>query len=178
MSGFRAYNQKLWIQSANRIKRTPFNWRKISGMQGSQASRDLNMQKIWFRPTIGWKLECDREKLSREDASEIFSMRLEDLGFIDYVIYLAIILVLLIVGPFLLFCCKSRDVQNNPCLWLFGMSPVTTRLLFAGCLFTIFELNEIERMQCHDNVDKVDLFEKTNNCGDIYTHMNTKQVTE
>ena len=74
------------------------------------SSRDKNTQKLWLRNTIPWKLSCDRETLSREDAAEIFAMRLDDLGFIDYVIYLAILITLLVIGPFVLFCCKTRDI--------------------------------------------------------------------
>ena len=94
----------------NKARQRTFTWTKVSGMSGSMATRDNNIQKIWLRPTIPWKLQCDREKISREDAAEIFAMRLDDLGFIDYVIYLAVIIILLIIGPFLLFCCKSRDI--------------------------------------------------------------------
>ena len=65
---------------------------------------------VWLRNTIPWKLKCDRETLSREDAAEIFAMRLDDLGFINYVVYLAILITLLVIGPFVLFCCKTRDV--------------------------------------------------------------------
>ena len=47
--------------------------------------------------------------LSRERAAEIFSMRLEHLGFIDYIIGLSVVVIIMIFAPFLFYCCKVNN---------------------------------------------------------------------
>jgi len=37
-----------------------------------EASRAANSQKLWLRPTIVWRLECERNSLKRSDAFKIF----------------------------------------------------------------------------------------------------------
>lgn len=36
-------------------------------------TRDDNIQKLWFRPTIPWKLSCeDSDSISRQEALRVF----------------------------------------------------------------------------------------------------------
>ena len=122
-----------------------------------------------------WKLVCDRDLITREQAAEIFNMRLDTLGFIDYVIALAVIVVFLVILPFLLFCCNCRGTNG----YLFSeYEPFITRLLFLACFLGMLQLVDIERQQCLDNQEKVQEFTKTNDCGDEYMHMNTHEVTD
>lgn len=45
--------------------------------------------------------------MPRSDAAEIFSMRLDHLGFMNYVIALAVIVAALVIIPFVATCCTS-----------------------------------------------------------------------
>ncbi len=113
-----------------RNTRKSFNWNQVDAYRLSERSRSNNAQKVWMRSTIPWKLVCDRDLISREQAAEIFSMRLDTLGFIDYVIALAVIVVLLVILPFLFFCCNCTGTNA----YLFSeWEPFITRLLFLAC---------------------------------------------
>ena len=110
--------------------------------------------------------------LSRERAAEIFSMRLEHLGFIDYIIGLSVVVIIMIFAPFLFYCCKVNN--KNIVQLLFSWA---TRIIIGSCLFYMFTLIEIERSQCDDNVDKVQTFNKTNVCSDEYSVLDTYAIT-
>ena len=121
-------------------------------MGASMVSRDNNMQKVWLRNTIPWKLSCDRETLSREDAADIFSMRLDNLALMQHVIRLAIIIILLVIGPFILFCFKKRVLNRNECLKCCGCGPIVTRSIFIVALLLMVIVIDKERVQCHQNM--------------------------
>lgn len=50
-----------------------FTWDKVKSFENSEASRSMNKQQLWTRPTISWSIHCDMEVLSRQEASEVFS---------------------------------------------------------------------------------------------------------
>ena len=83
-----------------------FDWGRVSGYSFSASSRNNNVQKLWMRPTIPWKLSCDRDIINRTDAAEIFSMRMDHLGFMDSIIVMSIIVTIVTLLPFCgsLFC--------------------------------------------------------------------------
>ena len=125
-----------------------FSWKSsISGYGFSDSSRNLNKQKLWTRATIPWSLSCDRGTMPRQEAADIFSMRLDHLGFMNYVIALAVIVALLVILPFIVTCCQrgTNDYLFSP-IELF-----ITRALFAGAFIGMLLMINEEREQCRDN---------------------------
>ena len=90
------------------IAKSEFKWEKTPEYDISKDTRKNNMQKLWLRPTIPWKLDCDSDIMTRVEASEIYSQRLEHLGFIDNIIFIGIVVVFLIIVPFFDFCCNTK----------------------------------------------------------------------
>lgn len=107
----------------------PFTWANYTETANSEASRGHNMMKLWTRPTIPWKLDCDRDILHREDAIAVFNLDLEHLGFIDYVMILSVIIVCLMLLPFLVVCC---DCSGSKAYIFHELEPLITRILFVG----------------------------------------------
>lgn len=133
------------------------------------------MQQLWMRPTIPWKLECDRGDMPRSEAIQVFDMRLDVLGFIDYIIWLAVIVILLMLLPFLFFCC---DQTNSNSGIYSGMGTFLTRMMFFAIFFGMLQILNTEREQCQTNKHQVQDFNKTNGCGDNYSRINTIKVIE
>ena len=128
-----------------------------------------------MRPTIPWKLVCDRDLISREQAAEIFSMRLDTLGFMDYVIAIAVCVMLLVLLPFLFFCCNCTGTNA----YVYSeYEPFFTRALYLAAFLGMLHFVNIEREQCDDNKERLLEFHKTNDCGDEYMHMDTNKVNE
>lgn len=86
----------------------------LPGSERSQQSREQNTQQVWSRSTIPWSLTCDRDVFSREDASVIFNQRLDHLGFMDYVVYFSISILVLTLVPFCFYAASSdNEVKTN-----------------------------------------------------------------
>ena len=153
----------------------PFRWDEYDKTKNSEASRSQNLQKVWTRPTIPWKLDCDRDVMHREDAINVFELDLEHLGFIDYVMVLSVVIVLFMLLPFLVICCDCTGSKA----WIFTeLEPFMTRILFAGMFIAMLEVIDIEREQCIENHAKVEQFAKTNVCGDEYSRLDTFKTTD
>ena len=114
-----------------------FSWLTYSDTKGSESTRALNTQKLWMRPTIPWKLECDRDIMHREDALAVFNLDLDHLGFIDYVTYLSVFIVILLILPFLVFCC---DCTGSRAYIFHTLEPFITRVLFCGMFVAMLKI--------------------------------------
>ena len=110
----------------------PFNWGTYSDTKGSEESRAKNTQTLWMRSTIPWKLDCDRDIMHREYALAVFELDLDHLGFIDYITYLSIFIVVLLLLPFLVYCCDCTGSKG----YIFStLEPFITRIIFTGLFF-------------------------------------------
>ena len=157
------------------LYRSDFNWKNINGFKDSESSRKKNMMKVWTRPTIGWKLDCDIGLVDRQSAYEIFSMRLDTLGFMDYIMWLSVIVVLLVFVPFIYLICNRRGSDAYCC---FKQEPFVIRFLILACFLGMMTMIETERAQAHGNIDRVHKFAKTNSCGDEYSKIDTYKVLD
>ena len=50
------------------LKMKNFKWEKTDDYDRSKDTRKNNMQKLWFRSTIPWKLDCDSDIMGRIEA--------------------------------------------------------------------------------------------------------------
>ena len=113
--------------------------------------------------------------MNRSEAADIFSMRLDHLGFMNYIIVLSIIITILVMIPFIATCCKSGRGGGN---YLFSSyEPYIARAIFIVIFACMLYIVNEERVQCRDNLVKVAKFDKTNDCGDDYSKVNTQAVT-
>ena len=113
--------------------------------------------------------------MNRAEAADIFSMRLDHLGFMNYIIVLSVIITILVVIPFLATCCKSGRGGGN---YLFSSyEPYIARAIFVVIFASMLYIVNEERGQSRDNLVKVAKFNKTNDCGDDYSKVNTQAVT-
>ena len=113
--------------------------------------------------------------MNRSEAADIFSMRLDHLGFMNYIIVLSVIITLLVVIPFIATCCKSGRGGAN--YLISSYEPYIARVIFVTIFASMLYIVNEERSQCHDNLVKVGKFNKTNDCGDDYSKVNTQAVT-
>ena len=167
--------ETIWNWGWNKAVKSVFDWKEVSGYNFSEQSRNNNKQKLWLRPTIPWRLSCDRDVLSRSDAADVFAMRLDHLGFMEYIIVLSVIITLTVAIPFTILCCGSRGSftgSNHASAW-----PYIARALFVGTFLVMLHLINEERVQCKNNQAKIAKFEKTNNCGDDYSKIDTLAVS-
>ena len=130
------------MPNLNRALFGAFSWSSYAEAKGSEASRAQNKQKLWMRSTIPWKLDCDRDIMHRETAIDVFNLDLEHLGFIDYVMYLSIIIVVLMLLPFLVFCC---DCTGRRAYIFSTVEPFITRVLFAGIFISMLKIIQVEK---------------------------------
>ncbi len=157
------------------ITKQLFSWKSVSEGAASQQSRETNMQQLWMRPTIPWKLECDRGDMPRAQAIQIFDMRLDVLGFIDYIKNLGLIVIILMLLPFLFV---RFDRINKDTGVYSGLSILLTRMMFFAIFFGMLQIVNIEREQCQTNKHQVQDFNQTNGCGDHYSLIDTKKIIE
>ena len=142
----------------------------LSGSEIAEATRIRNTQKVWARPTIPWSLTCE---ISREDASAIFSTRLDHLGFMNEVIYMSIFL-LVVVG--LTGCCwgskerKSREAID----W---MEPYLTRGIFLLIFVQQLLIVDAERVQLEGNIDNMANLHLINQCSDKYSTVKVDNIS-
>lgn len=102
-------------------------------------------------------------------------MRLDHLGFTDYLIWLCAIIILLVMLPFLFFCC---DFTGRNAYIFSVYEPFITRLLFFASFEGMLQIIDQEREQCHANQERIQQFTKTNVCGDEYSRVDTYAVSE
>ena len=175
---YRQKPEKSWLNSGSNSLLawfTPFTWGNYTETANSEASRGHNTMKLWTRPTIPWKLDCDRDILHREDAIAVFNLDLEHLGFIDYVMVLSVIIVCMMLLPFLVVCC---DCSGSKAYIFHELEPLITRILFVGMFIAMLQVIDIEKEQCTENHTKVKQFSKTNVCGDDYSKLDTIGTTD
>ena len=67
--------------------------------------------------------------MHREDAAKVFELDLDHLGFIDYIAMISVFIVILLILPFLVYCCDCTGARG----YIFStLEPFITRILFAG----------------------------------------------
>ena len=89
--------------------------------------------------------------LSRQEASEVFSQRLDTLGFIQYVVFFGIAILVLTIIPIFVYLCAGEAVGKS----FVECEPYFTRLVFSVFFLTMLQFVDSEREQAVSNTESV-----------------------
>ena len=138
------------------------------------STRDDNIQKLWLRPTIPWKLSCEYDdSISRQDALQLFQQQFNLLNFIDNFMFIGFCIVCLFFCPLIIYQMRDDQLEGHRIIKYY---PYLTRLLFIVIFFNMALLVDEKHDLCMKYLGYMKIFTQTNLCMDKYSQVDIKKV--